>query len=162
MKSRPLKYDSLEVDSSRTSEIIKRNINHVWGSYLEWIVNKGLILRVVRVYGFIGKPNSKGARNSLHSHLTSEWIMGISGVTKCYIGNSPETINTVLLRQGDIVEFPSESLHRVEFMSGECFENEVPYAEFLEIMTGDHQDSSYEIVRYQEATKASFPLESRR
>jgi len=138
-------------------EFVQRNYEHTWGSYLEWPVGEKLLLRVVRVYGHRGKPNAIGARNSVHSHPTTEWVMGISGTTRCYVGPDLDHLEPTDLRPGHIVEFPAGTAHRIEFVTGENQEDGVPYTELLEIMAGEHHDGTYPITRHEPAMAADYP-----
>jgi len=124
---------------------IDRNIEHVWGSYRELIVNDECIMRAVRIY--------EGGYNSLHYHPVDEIQIVENGYIKYYWMEN-WILNNQILSPGSVTFVKAGTPHRIEFYKSELQENGVKYCQIYELVLWEHNNWNYNITRLAWAKKA--------
>lgn len=128
---------------------VKKDRSHVWGDYLEYRVSDELLFRSIRIF--------EGAMNSLHMHETSEVMLIESGSIKCWLGEYPDSVEVKVLKEGDSIFVPERWWHRIEFVSGDFAEQNVPFSQIVELMFGNNQYGQYNIQRVSPAVPGRKP-----
>lgn len=103
-----------------------RDTTHVWGEYIETVLDGATLLREIIVY--------PGGRTSVHRHLAhSELNVVVGGAVRLFIGARPDELTEHVRRPGDLIHVPAGMYHAVAFESAED-RSAKPCARFFEVV----------------------------
>lgn len=121
-----------------------RDDSHVWGDFFTMRLDRGLVVRSMRLY--------PGGASSLHQHHPEELVLVTEGSVVFDVGRSAEDLDVLRLDEGDVIHVPSDAVHRVRAVDSA----HMP-ARILEFKLGEPLDGRYEIIRLEEAVAGQDP-----
>ncbi|EJM0234484.1 cupin domain-containing protein [Listeria monocytogenes] len=120
-----------------------RDNSHKWGEFLEVPVTDRFIMRSIRIFD--------GGKSSIHRHETTELLTVESGTIICLKGFDEANLIEYILNEGDTIFIDAFEWHRIEYVKGEFKEENISFAQIVELMFGDNKNGDYFIDRFKDA-----------